>query len=207
MKLQGNQIGAFVAIILGLILAFLPVQSRQIVIKPDELARKISADEYHIDPETVSKWLVEGNEDFILIDVRPADELTQGHIKNAVNIPLEELLKPETIEELDTDKLIILYSNGVSHATQAWVVLNAAGLDDVVVLEGGLNYWNKYILNPQPPGQYASNDEILIYKAKASIANALGGGGLDVQNQTTKPTKPKVFHKKGKKKKRAEGGC
>jgi len=207
MKLQGNQIGAFVAILLGLLLAFLPVQSRQIVIKPEELARTISAEEYHIDPETVSKWLVEGTEDFLLIDVRSPEDFAQGHIKNAVNIPLPELIKPETIEELDTDKLIILYSNGVSHATQAWLVLHFAGVEDVVVLEGGLNYWNKFILNPNPPGQYASNDEILIYKSKAAIANALGGGNLDIQNQTTKPTKPKLFHKKGKKKKRADGGC
>ncbi|NOZ62880.1 MAG: rhodanese-like domain-containing protein [Calditrichaeota bacterium] len=207
MKLQGNQIGAFVAIILGLLLAFLPVQSRQIVIKPGALARTITGDEYHIDPETVSKWLVEGNEDFLLIDVRSPEEFAQGHIKNAINIPLPELIKPETIDELDTDKLIILYSNGISHAIQAWVVLHAADISDVVVLEGGLNYWNKYILNPKPPGQYASNDEILIYKSKAAIAGALGGGNLDIQSQTNQPTKHRVFHKKSKKKKRAEGGC
>ena len=188
-------------------MAFLPAQSRQIVIKPGELVRTIEGEEYHIDPETISKWLVEGNEDFLLIDVRSAEEFAQGHIKNAMNIPLPELIKQETIDELDTDKLIILYSNGMSHAVQAWVVLHSAEITDIAVLEGGLNYWNKHILNPAPPGMYASNDEILIYKTKAAIANALGGGNLDIQNQTTKPTKPKVFHKKTKKKKRADGGC
>jgi len=208
MKLNGRQIGVLIALVLGIILAFLPVQSRQITLNSKELAQAILDSEDRIDPETVSKWLVEGNDDIVLVDIRSPEEFQQGHIKNAINIPLPELIKLETIESLDPDKMIILYSNGISHASQAWVVLHAAGLSDVAVLEGGLNYWNKVILNPEKPAAYASNDEILIYKTKAAIASALGGGGgAEVQQDQGLSVKPKPVLRKKHKKRKAEGGC
>ncbi|MBC8186081.1 rhodanese-like domain-containing protein [candidate division KSB1 bacterium] len=207
MKLEGKQIGIVISLVLGLILAFLPVQSRQITINPDELAQSILNTEDRIDPQTVSQWLVEGNGDFSLIDVRSAEEFQQGHIKGAVNIPLIDLVKLATIEELDTDKTIILYSNGISHASQAWVVLHSAGVQDIVVLGGGLNYWNKVVLNPQEPNPYASNDEILVYKAKAAIASALGGGGFEMQENHSASVKLKPVIRKNRKKKKADGGC
>ena len=207
MKLEGKQIGVVISLVLGIILAFLPVQSRQININSDELARAILNTEDRIDPQTVSQWLVEGNNGIMLIDVRSAEEYQQGHIKGATNIPLIELVKLATIEELDTDKTIILYSNGISHASQSWVVLHSAGVQDVAVLEGGLNYWNRVILNPQAPSPYASNDEILIYKAKAAIASALGGGGLEMQENQSASIKLKPVIKKKRKKKKADGGC
>ncbi len=207
MKLEGKHIGIVVSLVLGLILAFLPVQSRQITVNPDELAQAILNTEDRINPQTISQWLVEGNSEFSLIDVRSAEEFQQGHIKGAVNIPLTYLVKLATIENLDTDKTLILYSNGISHASQAWVVLHSAGVQDVVVLEGGLNYWNKVILNPQAPNPYASNDEILVYKAKAAIASALGGGGLEVQDNQSETLKLKPIIKKKRKKKKADGGC
>ena len=207
MKLEGKQVGVVISLVLGLVLAFLPVQSRQITVNPDELAQAILNAEDRINPQTVSQWLVEGNGEFTLIDVRSAEEFQQGHIKGAINIPLTELVNLATIEDLDTDKTLILYSNGISHASQAWVVLHSAGVVDAVVLEGGLNYWNKVILNPQTPSPYASNDEILVYKTKAAIASALGGGRLEIQENKTSSVKLKPVIKKKRKKKKADGGC
>ena len=74
MKLEGKQIGALIAIILGLILAFLPVQSRQITINPDELSQSILDSGDRLDPETVSQWIIEGNNEYLLMDVRSPEE-------------------------------------------------------------------------------------------------------------------------------------
>ena len=207
MKLEGKQIGALIAIILGLILAFLPVQSRQITINPDELSQSILDSGDRLDPETVSQWIIEGNNEYLLMDVRSPEKYQQGHIKSAVNLPLADLLKMETIANLNTDKLIILYSNGISHASQAWVVLYAAGISNVVILEGGLNYWNNVILNPQAPNLYASNDEILIYKTRAAIATSLGGSGATIQEENPQLIKPKRTILKKRSKKKVDGGC
>lgn len=207
MTLKGKQIGALIAIVLGLILAFLPVQNRQIKLNAQELAKQIVGSEDRIDPQTLSQWIVEGNPDYLLIDVRPAEAFQEGHIKSAYNLPLVELLKLETMERLNRNKLIILYSNGISNASQAWIVLQSAGIKNSVVLEGGLNYWNKVILNPEHPGPYASNDEILIYKTKAAIASGLGGGQVEVQEAEAPKVKPKGMLNFKRKRKKADGGC
>jgi len=206
MKLEGKQIGVFIALILGIILAFLPVQSRQIQLNSQDLSQAILDNGDRIDPQILSQWIVEGNTDFILIDIRSFEEFQAGHIKTAVNMPLPELIEKETIESLNSNKLLILYSNGVSHASQAWVILHSAGKKNVLVLEGGLNYWNKVILNPEAPGDYASNDEILIYRTKAAIANTLGGGSVEIQENDTQLSKPKAPLLKERKRK-VNGGC
>jgi len=207
MTLKGKQIGILIAVVLGLILAFLPVQNRQIKLNAQELAKTIASGEDRISPETVSQMIVEGNTDFVLIDVRSSEAYQQGHIKSAINMPLQDLLTPESLGNLSPNKVIILYSNGISNASQAWVVLHAAGIKDAVVLEGGLNYWNKVILNPEKPDALASNDEILLYQTKAAIASELGGGQLQVQSDAASSVKPKAVMPMKTKKKKSGGGC
>jgi CoA-disulfide reductase len=47
------------------------------------------------------------NEDYILVDVRTADEFNNGHIKDAVNIPVDSLR--DRLGELDKNKTIVEY--------------------------------------------------------------------------------------------------
>ncbi|MFL0246655.1 CoA-disulfide reductase [Candidatus Clostridium stratigraminis] len=47
------------------------------------------------------------NEDYILVDVRTEEEYNNGHIKNAINIPVDSLR--EKLEELDKNKTIVEY--------------------------------------------------------------------------------------------------
>jgi len=139
----------------------------------------------------------------MLIDIRSPEEYYKTSIKGAVNIPLEKLLKRESLDELPAeDKLIVIYSNGNSHAAQAWIVLKSAGID-AYLLEGGLNYWSKVILNPQPPSGEFSDDELLEYKAAKSVGNYFGGGSASTpEGEITQPKKKnKIFRPKKKKKK------
>ncbi len=46
----------------------------------------------------------------LVVDVRPADEYGAGHIKDAINIPLEEL--DSRLSEIRTDKEIVAYCRG-----------------------------------------------------------------------------------------------
>ena len=72
----------------------------------------------------------------MIIDIRSEEDFSKGAIKNAVNIPLQKLLKKETLNsEFNVPKTVVLYSNGNSHAHQAWLVLKSAGVD-ALVLQG-----------------------------------------------------------------------
>jgi hypothetical protein len=109
---------------------------------------------------------------------------------------------------LSDEYTIVLYSNGGTHAAQAWVMLRQFGIQGYVLL-GGLNYWASAILNPQPPGDLAADSEILQYQFRRSAAGYFNGGGLAIEgsNSSEKEIRPKPKIKLFKKKKKGEEGC
>lgn len=203
MRLAGKQIGVLIALVLGLVILFLPAQeNNKFKFNPEVLTKNINETEDHIAPQTLSEWVIEGRRDYYLIDIRAENEYAQGNIKSSVNIPLEQLLQRGTLEELPEDKLILLYSNGNSHAAQAWLVMKTAGYD-TYYLEGGFNHWNKTILNPQAPSPDASDDEILQYKTQQAVSNYFGGQSPSSASGQAAPgtTKKKIIRRPKKKKK------
>lgn len=210
MKLEGKQIGILIAMILGLVIFFLPAQDNlKYRFDPGKIAKSIETREDHIDPVTLSDWIIKGNKDYLLIDIRPAEQYEQNHIKTAENIPMPQLLEKSSLEELPQDKMIVLYSNGSSHAAQAWLVMNAAGFD-AMILEGGFNYWNQAVLNPKAPETGAADDEILRYQARVAVANHFGGGSgatAGALNASQDGNTVKKAIRKPKKKKKKLGGC
>jgi rhodanese-related sulfurtransferase len=76
----------------------------------------------------------------VLLDVRPRQEFDAGHLRGAMNIPIDEL--PERLGELPRDRQIITYCRGVYclFADEAAELLRAHGFD-VVRLEGGWPEW------------------------------------------------------------------
>lgn len=210
MKLEGKQIGILVALILGLVILFLPAQDNlKYRFDPGQIAQTIDSREDQIDPVTLSDWIIQGRKDYLLVDIRPVVEFERGHIKTAGNIPMEQLLERSNLEELPEEKMIIIYSNGGSHAAQAWLVMNAAGFD-ALVLEGGFNYWNQMVMNPKAPSVGAADDEILRYQTRVAVSNHFGGatgaapGSLNTAQNTGAK---KTIRRRPKKKKKKLGGC
>lgn len=86
------------------------------------------------------------NNSFFLIDTRPAENFIQGHIKNATNIPFEELEKRRT--EIPLSKPIAIYDTNEVFGFQAAArVYDLTGLP-AYNLRGGLEDWqnNKFEL-------------------------------------------------------------
>jgi rhodanese-related sulfurtransferase len=86
----------------------------------------------------VSGLVRDGNA--LLLDVRPRKEFEAGHLRGAVNIPIEEL--SARVDELPRDRRVITYCRGeyCMFADEAAEVLQAHGFD-VVRLEGGWPEW------------------------------------------------------------------
>jgi len=76
----------------------------------------------------------------LLLDVRAPREFEAGHLRGAVNIPIDEL--SARIDELPRDRQIIAYCRGeyCQFADEAAELLQARGFD-VVRLEGGWPEW------------------------------------------------------------------
>lgn len=74
-------------------------------------------------------------EDDLILDVRTAKEFAEGSIEGAINIPVDELR--ERINELPTDKRILLYCQVGLRGYLAYRILKQKGFQQVFSLSGG----------------------------------------------------------------------
>jgi DNA-binding transcriptional ArsR family regulator len=79
------------------------------------------------------------NEATLLLDVRPAEEFSAGHLVNALSIPIQEL--SERLEELPRHKTIIAYCRGLfcTYADEAVALLKAHGFEALRLEESYLD--------------------------------------------------------------------
>jgi len=78
--------------------------------------------------------------DTLILDVRNSDELKDGAIKGAVNIPAQEFFQRAT--ELPMDKKVIAYCNSGARAEMAYHILKAKGYDNVYFLKAHVDFDN-----------------------------------------------------------------
>jgi rhodanese-related sulfurtransferase len=89
--------------------------------------------------------LQERKDEYMILDVREADELEEGKIDGAVNIPLGQLIRKARHGDIDDlkKKKIITYCNSGYRGNIAADELNKQGFDTVTI-EGGYYAWKDY---------------------------------------------------------------
>jgi rhodanese-related sulfurtransferase len=114
---------------------------------------QLSQDEYELAayivmPEMLLYRIVDGADDYLLIDVRPHDEFKSGHITGAVNLPLADGTFDERKDELPRNKTIVLVSEDGEEALKALRILlqgdqgdTRKAFEEVLSIEGGMNNW------------------------------------------------------------------
>lgn len=110
-----------------------------------DLARTIALEADHFDVEEVTRMLSSGS-GLDVIDLRDSSAFASSHIPGARHCPVEDLLDLGLRE----DTPVLLYSEGGLHSVQAWMLLKAAGHQDVYTLRGGWNAWEKAHTTHQP---------------------------------------------------------
>ena len=88
--------------------------------------------------KVTSKELQEGKDEYTILDVREADELEEGKIDGAVNIPLGQLIRKARHGDIDDlkRKKIVTYCNSGYRGNIAADELNKQGFDTITI-EGG----------------------------------------------------------------------
>jgi thiosulfate/3-mercaptopyruvate sulfurtransferase len=94
-----------------------------------------------------------------IVDVRPADEYAAFHLASSVNLDLPRLLGPEGDRFLaaNTQRKVLLVSNGMTHPAQAWTELARRGHANVRILEDGIDGLRDRELTP--PSLRGATDE------------------------------------------------
>ncbi|MDO4975707.1 MAG: rhodanese-like domain-containing protein [Eubacteriales bacterium] len=87
-----------------------------------------------------AKKLFENEGDYIILDVRRADEYAEGHIPNAINIANEEIGGQEPAELKDKNQTIYAYCRSGRRSQEAAGKLAALGYTNIIEC-GGILDW------------------------------------------------------------------
>ena len=123
------------------LLSFLLLAGCAAPVEPEASYRQISMEE--------AIAIMESESDYIILDVRTAEEFADKHIPDAINIP-NETIGTEDIPELpDKEQLTLVYCRSGNRSKQASDKLANLGYTNIVEF-GGINDW---------PGETVSEGE------------------------------------------------
>jgi adenylyltransferase/sulfurtransferase len=91
-----------------------------------------------------------GTRDFVLIDVREPAEAEINHIPGAVLIPKGDFLNGLALEQLPSDKPVVLHCKSGVRSAECLAIVKGAGFADAVHVGGGVVAWVNQIDPSQP---------------------------------------------------------
>ncbi len=129
----------------------------------------------------------------MLIDVRSAADHEKGHIGEAQNIAIAQLVTAETLATLPDDRMIVVYSNGSENGAKAATLLRLVGLDARVV-SGGYNAWHARVLNPDISAEELDGESLQVSAQRAYACYFVGDRGEGSAERPAASFVPPVFN-------------
>ena len=157
-----------------------------------DVAQAAAREADRVSVEDLASWLIEERQDFVLIDVRAAADYDNGHIGEAQNIAIAQLVTAETLATLPTDRKVVVYSNGSENGAKAATLLRIAGLDAHVVT-GGYNAWHARILNPDISAEELDGESPQVSAQRAYACYFVGDRGEGAAERPAESFTPPVF--------------
>ncbi len=142
---------------------------------------------------------------YTLIDIRTNFDFSKGHLDNAINIPISQILQAVnngTFSDAEsTENTVILYGEHPQDADAAWMLLFQMGYEQIKILTIRTYYENRqfHVQNVEvgkPAYDFAEKMK------KASVQKI-----KKVEAKPAPAPKKKVITQPKKKKKMPEGGC
>ncbi len=100
--------------------------------------------------EHMLKERAEGARDFVLIDVREPNEYEINQIPDSILIPKGEFLNGNALEQLPSDKQVVMYCKTGVRSAETLAIVKGAGYADAVHVGGGVAAWVNQVDPSQP---------------------------------------------------------
>lgn len=115
----------------------------------------------------------------LFIDTRTEEQYQQGHLPNAINVPISNLFHSDYAEYIEgrSDKLKVLYANNEAEAIRANALLMLNGLYGFRVLEGGFSVAYNHVVKSPTPSFFHYSDE----KMRHSYGTLMPNGAKTAQ--------------------------
>jgi len=170
-KMNRNRVLVALALVLGgVALLGDPYQGSVVSIDTRELAGIVEAKVDHVDAVELADWIIRGETEYRLIDIRDPQSYAEYHIPTAENVPIGQL--PDY--PLLRNERIVLYSDGGIHSAQAWFLLKARGYPGAYMLFGGLDAWMDEVLFPTLPADATAGQQAEFERARF-VSEYFGG--------------------------------
>ncbi len=101
----------------------------------------------HVTAGELARWIIEKRQDYQLIDIRQPWQFDDYHIPTAVNIPLAQLFREDSLKKLSRAKKIVVYGLGAGHSAETQLLLSLKGYSAYSVKEGITAWWDQ-VLTP-----------------------------------------------------------
>ena len=157
-----------------------------------EVAQAAARATDRVSVEEVASWIIEDKRDFALVDVRTSADFESGHIGDALNITVAEIVTSDSLASLPTDRKIVVYSNGSENGAKAATLLRVAGYDAYVMI-GGYNAWNQRILNPDIPAEEFDGESLQAIEQRAYACYFVGDRDQNAAERPKIEFVPPVF--------------
>ena len=82
-----------------------------------------------------------GLTDFVILDVRTADEYSSGHLQNALNIDIYQSDFKSRISQLARTNKYLVYCRTGTRSTEAVAIMSDLGFTTIYNLDGGITQW------------------------------------------------------------------
>ena len=193
-----------ILIILGLILALLPLSSgRSFNARPDKVLEEILSPEITVTADQTARLVASGDKSIQLIDLRSREEFRAFNIPGSVNIPYNEFLDTDPQLILKNGKALnILYSNGDIYSNYAVTIARGLRYNNTFAMKGGLNEWFNTVMNSSFSGERISARENALYEARFRARKM-----FSEINSLPDSLKQKFIDSKRLAAKKLDGGC
>lgn len=94
------------------------------------------------------------------VDLRSEEQFQQGHLHNAMHLPMSELVTKESLRKLrQADAELILYSDAQHRSVRALMMLKSLGLKNVRALAGNYQLLKEKVLEKPDPVLFFHHEE------------------------------------------------
>lgn len=149
-----------------------PYRGSHATIDTKDLANRVARGVNAIQPAQLADSIIQGRNDFRIVDLRSANDYAAYHIPTAQNVPLTLL----TADFAPHTEKILLCSGDSTDAAKAWFLLEAQGFRNVYILNGGMQGWKDTVLFPRKPQGTVD----VAFEKQAQVARYFGGSPLAV---------------------------
>lgn len=87
-------------------------------------------------PNVSAEEINKNSQNYFLIDIRSAEDYSNGHVEDSINISYQDIAKAENLQRLPTDKKIVLIGYTGNDASQVARILNQLGYDSYAMFQG-----------------------------------------------------------------------